>query len=97
MEIRVNNEENRCVVTVIGRLDTNTAIELDVALQSVGAPEVLLSCSELEYVSSAGLRVILAAHKRLTAEGQTLRLTGLRAEVRSVFEMTGFVRILNIE
>lgn len=97
MEITIKSVDNRSVVAVNGRLDTNTAMELETALNGVLASELVLDCSALEYVSSAGLRVILAAHKRLTAEGKRLFISGVRAEVRSVFDMTGFSRILNIE
>lgn len=93
MQIRIDNSEKSCVVAVAGRLDTNTAVELDGALGNIAATEVILDCTALEYVSSAGLRVILAAHKRLSR----LVLRGMRDEVRSVFDMTGFSRILNIE
>lgn len=93
MQIRIDNSEKSCVVAVAGRLDTNTAVELEGALGNIAAAEVILDCTALEYVSSAGLRVILAAHKRLSR----LVLRGVRAEVRSVFDMTGFSRILNIE
>lgn len=93
MQIRIDNSEKNCVVAVAGRLDTNTAVELEGALGNIAAAEVILDCTALEYVSSAGLRVILAAHKRLGR----LVLRGVRAEVRSVFDMTGFSRILNIE
>lgn len=97
MEIRIENSENRSVVAVAGRLDTNTAVELDGALGSITASEVIVDCAALEYVSSAGLRVILATHKRLSAAQCRLVLRGVRAEVRSVFDMTGFSHILNIE
>ena len=93
MEIRIETVEKCCVVAIAGRLDTNTAVELDGALGNIAATEVVLDCTALEYVSSAGLRVILAAHKRLSH----LVLRGVRAEVRSVLDMTGFSRILNIE
>ena len=97
MEITIKSVDNRSVVAVNGRLDTNTAMELETALNGVLASELVLDCSALEYVSSAGLRVILAAHKRLAADGKRLLISGVRAEVRSVFDMTGFSRILNIE
>lgn len=97
MEIRIDNSEKCCVVAIAGRLDTNTAVELDGALGNIAASEVILDCTALEYVSSAGLRVILATHKRLSAAQCRLVLRGVRAEVRSVFDMTGFSRILNIE
>ena len=92
----MQSSENRCVVRTAGRLDTNTAPDLEQALQKVTASEVVLDCSALEYVSSAGLRVILATHKRMAGEGKTLTLQGVRPEVRSLLDMTGFSRILHL-
>ncbi|MBQ8366610.1 MAG: STAS domain-containing protein [Alistipes sp.] len=96
MNITISTSDNLRIAAVEGRLDTNTAPELEGALNNITA-DILLECTALEYVSSAGLRVILATHKRLTAVGHSLTLRGIRPEVRSVLDMTGFSRILNIE
>lgn len=97
MEIKTTNINNQYVVAIEGRLDTNTAPELETVLNDVNASNLVLDCLALEYVSSAGLRVILAAHKRLAASGQSLTLKNIRQEVRAVFDMTGFSKILTIE
>lgn len=97
MEIKTTNINNQYVVAIEGRLDTNTAPELETVLNDVNASNLVLDCLALEYVSSAGLRVILAAHKRLAALGQSLTLKNIRQEVRAVFDMTGFSKILTIE
>ena len=97
MEITIRNCENQSIVLIVGLLDTNTAPELEAALNGIAAKEVVLDCSSLEYVSSAGLRVILAAHKHLMATEQRLTLRNICTEVRSVLDMTGFSRILFIE
>ncbi len=97
MEITIRNCENQSIVLIVGRLDTNTAPELEAALNGITAKEVVLDCSSLEYVSSAGLRVILAAHKHLMSAEQRLTLRNICTEVRSVLDMTGFSRILFIE
>lgn len=97
MEIKTTNINNQYVVAIEGRLDTNTAPELETILNDVNASNLVLDCLALEYVSSAGLRVILAAHKRLAASGQSLTLKNIRQEVRAVFDMTGFSKILTIE
>ena len=97
MEIKTTNINNQYVVAIEGRLDTNTAPELETVLNDVNASNLVLDCLALEYVSSAGLRVILAAHKRLAASGQSLTLKNIRQEVRAVFDMTGFSKILAIE
>ena len=97
MEIKTTNINNQYVVAIEGRLDTNTAPELETVLNDVNASNLVLDCLALAYVSSAGLRVILAAHKRLAASGQSLTLKNIRQEVRAVFDMTGFSKILTIE
>ena len=97
MEIKTTNINNQYVIVIEGRLDTNTAPELETVLNDVNASNLVLDCLALEYVSSAGLRVILAAHKRLSASGQSLTLKNIRQEVRAVFDMTGFSKILTIE
>ena len=97
MEIKTTNINNQYVVAIEGRLDTNTAPELETVLNDVNASNLVLDCLALEYVSSAGLRVILATHKRLSASGQSLTLKNIRQEVRAVFDMTGFSKILTIE
>ncbi|MBQ3174130.1 MAG: STAS domain-containing protein [Alistipes sp.] len=97
MNININKCDNKYIVAVDGRLDTNTAPELEAALNDIIAEDILLACEAMEYVSSAGLRVILALHKRLAAQGRCLTLRGIRPEVRSVLDMTGFSRILQFE
>lgn len=97
MEIKTTNINNQYVVAIEGRLDTNTAPELETVLNDVNDSNLVLDCLALEYVSSAGLRVILATHKRLAASGQSLTLKNICQEVRAVFDMTGFSKILTIE
>lgn len=58
---------------------------------------VVLDCTEMSYICSAGLRIFLAMHKDLTQRGAKLVIKGLQPMVRKIFEMTGFVQILNIE
>lgn len=83
---------------IIGRLDTATAPELEAAIDGciADARELLLDCSELEYVSSAGLRVILKAQKLMNTKG-TMKLANVNDTIMEVFDITGFVDILTIE
>ena len=91
---------NGTVVTlkIVGRLDTSTAPALEAAIDgcSVDIKELVLDCSELEYVSSAGLRVILKAQKRMNAQG-SMKLIGVNEAIMEVFDITGFADILTIE
>ena len=83
---------------IIGRLDTTTAPELEATIDGCAAriKELVLDCSELEYVSSAGLRVILKAQKLMNAQG-TMKLTHVNETIMEVFDITGFADILTIE
>ena len=91
---------NGTVVTlkIIGRLDTSTAPVLEAAIDGCSADikELVLDCSELEYVSSAGLRVILKAQKRMNVQG-SMKLIGVNESIMEVFDITGFADILTIE
>ena len=83
---------------IIGRLDTTTAPELENAIDGcvAGIQELVLDCSALDYVSSAGLRVILKAQKLMNAQG-SMKLTGVNETIMEVFDITGFADILTIE
>ena len=83
---------------ITGRLDTTTAPELEAAIDACvgGIQELVLDCAALEYVSSAGLRVILKAQKLMNAKG-CMRLTHVNESIMEVFDITGFTDILTIE
>ena len=85
-------------IALEGRLDTMTAPELEAELnQSMSSAESLkLDFSKLDYISSAGLRVLLSAHKAMSAKGG-MKLTNVNEIVQEVFEVTGFADILDIE
>ena len=83
---------------VSGRLDTQTAPELEKEIDTVltGLKELVFDMSYLEYVSSAVLRVILKAQKAMNSQG-TMKLTGVNEGIMEVFDITGFLDILTIE
>ena len=83
---------------IIGRLDTTTAPELEATIDGCAAAiqELVLDCSELEYISSAGLRVILKTQKMMNAQG-SMKLTGVNETIMEIFDITGFADILTIE
>ena len=98
MTIEKNITGTSAVLKIIGRLDTTTAPELEAAIDGCAAniKELVLDCSELEYVSSAGLRVILKAQKLMNVQGN-MKLTGVNEAIMEVFDITGFADILTIE
>lgn len=83
-------------VALTGRLDTTTAPELEAALELDGIKDLALDFSNLEYISSAGLRVILAAQKKMSSQGNMV-VRNVNGTIREVFEITGFIDILTIE
>ena len=96
----IEKKINGVAVTLIvsGRLDTQTAPELENELDSIlsGLKELTFDMTNLEYVSSAGLRVILKAQKVMNAQG-SMKLTGVNDSIMEVFDITGFLDILTIE
>ena len=87
----------RCALE--GRLDTVTAADLERELKSTmdEASELVLNLEKLDYISSAGLRVLLAAQKIMTAKEGTMKLTGVSEIIMEIFDTTGFTEILTIE
>ena len=85
-------------LVVVGRLDTQTAPELEKELDGIIASlkDLTFDMTRLEYVSSAGLRVILKAQKAMNAQG-SMKLTGVNDSIMEVFDITGFLDILTIE
>ena len=98
MTINKTIVDTAATLKIIGRLDTSTAPELEAAIDGciAGIQELVLDCSALEYVSSAGLRVILKAQKLMNAQG-AMKVTHVNEAIMEVFDITGFADILNIE
>ena len=98
MTIEKNITGTSAALKIIGRLDTTTAPALEATIDACAADikELVLDCSGLEYVSSAGLRVILKAQKLMNEQG-TMKLTHVNETVLEVFDITGFADILTIE
>ena len=98
MTIEIKKTDAQTVLEVIGRLDTTTAPALDKTItEDISAnTNLILDLKGLEYISSAGLRVLLSAQKRMQKSG-SMKLQNVREEVMDIFEMTGFADILEIE
>ena len=96
IEIKRNAEET--IIEVVGRLDTTTAPALDKTINEdiADTKHLVLNLKGLEYISSAGLRVLLGAQKKMQKIG-SMKVTHVREAVMEVFEMTGFADILAIE
>ena len=98
MTIEKNFSNNVTTIKINGRLDTTTAPELEAVIDECveGTQELLMDFSDLEYVSSAGLRVILKAQKLMNARG-SMKLVNVNETIMEVFDITGFADILTIE
>ncbi len=98
MTITKNQNGAALEIALEGRLDTMTAPELEAELKTAldGADSLTLDCEKLDYISSAGLRVLLSAHKIMSGKGG-MKLTHVNDVVQEVFEVTGFSDILTIE
>ena len=96
IEKKLNGTE--LTVTVAGRLDTSTAPQLEAALKESfdGITKLALDFSALEYLSSAGLRVLLAAQKVMNKQGEMV-IKNVNVTIQEIFEVTGFIDILTVE
>ena len=98
MEILKEKNANSLVIALAGRLDTTTAPDFEKVVNDSleGISELTLDFSKLEYVSSAGLRVILSAQKKMNVQGK-MTIKNVSADIMEVFEITGFSDILTVE
>lgn len=97
MELIKNTDGAKMVIALDGRLDTNTAPELEKELQLDDVEELVLEFEKLRYLSSAGLRVLLAAQKKMNAKQGRMVLKHVNDMIMEVFEATGFIDILTVE
>ena len=98
MTIEIKKNAAETTIEIVGRLDTTTAPALDKTINSdiEGTKNLVLDFKNLEYISSAGLRVLLGAQKKMQKIG-SMKVINVCEEVMEVFEMTGFADILVIE
>ena len=95
MEIKKIADGSALTVQLIGRLDAVTALELDKSLKLDGITDLTIDLTDLEYISSAGLRTLLKLQKRMDKQG-AMRIKNIRENVREVLDMTGFANFLTI-
>ena len=97
MNIKAKKENKKLTVLVSGRIDTTTAPELLEYLKEAmnGVEELVLDLQEVDYISSAGLRVILFAQKTMNSQG-SMCVANVNEDIMETFELTGFTDILTI-
>jgi len=99
MDIKTTEAGDVNVLELAGHLDTNTSPDAESAINALidsGATKLLINFSALEYISSAGLRILLATGKKLKAVGGDLRICSLNDTVQEVFDISGFSSILAV-
>lgn len=99
MELTAKNQDGAVIVSVKGKVDTLTAREfgeyLSEQTDKIESP-LIVNLSELYYISSAGLRVILAAAKKMKEKQREFILTGLKGDVKNVFKIAGFFTLFKV-
>ena len=99
MVIKIISEGNIAVVSIEGSLDTNTSKEADDQLTKLvdeGRVKLLIDLTNLDYISSSGLRILVATSKKLKPLKGEMRICGLNETVNEVFEISGFTMIFNV-
>ena len=96
METIIQEQDGKMVAFLKGRLDTAAASETETAmnvLYDCNEKDIILDCTELEYISSAGLRIFLALLQNSQEKGGHVYIRGISDDVRTVFALTGFINI----
>ena len=88
MEINKNLEGAKLTLAPVGRVDTITSPELEAAVQLDGVEELVFDLAQVDYISSAGLRVLLASQKKMA--GKVMKIANAKPAVKEVFDITGF-------
>ena len=99
MEVKFNKQNSNLTVVISGNIDTVTAPELDAKLQEniAGVKDLVLDFAAVDYISSAGLRVVMIANQNMEECDGELTIRNVNDDVMEVFEMTGFDSLLNFE
>lgn len=100
MEVKIDYLEERINLSVTGRLDTVNAPIFEKKISPILASDmkdVIMDCKDLEYISSSGLRLFLVMQKHANAKKGELTIINMNAEIKSVFDMTGFTALFNIK
>lgn len=99
MEIIKNYNEKELTLSVKGRIDTLTSVEFDGAIQEEygNFNSLIIDFNDVNYISSAGLRVLIATEKKLDAENIKMVILNVNDEIQNIFKLSGFDKILEIQ
>lgn len=98
MEIKINNENETTSLEISGSIDSSTSNQLETSINEIidDAKNLILDFEQVDYISSAGLRVVLATMKKLKEKEGALKIVNASPVVKEVFEMTGFSSFIDI-
>ncbi|MBQ7526686.1 MAG: STAS domain-containing protein [Bacteroidaceae bacterium] len=100
MKTTIEQLEDKYLVTLEGELDTAAAAEVEKTLQplyTTGGKDVVIDCKELEYIASSGLRILISILKGAKTGGSKVLLKNMNDDIKSVFKLTGFINIFDVE
>ena len=100
MKITIEEQADYTLVTLIGSLDTATAIEADSILKPITEGEgkdIVFECEQLEYIASSGLRILLDVLKKTKTKGHKVVLRNVNDDIKNVFNITGFINLFEFE
>ena len=100
MKTEIQENGNQLIASFIGRLDTAAAVttaEEVKPLMEAEKKEIILDCTQLEYISSSGLRIFLSIRKEAATHGSKVIVRNINADIRQVFMMTGFISLFEIQ
>ena len=100
MKIIIQELEDRIVAVLGGEMDTTAALEVEEALQPLfndDDRDIVIDCTELGYIASSGLRILLSILKNAKAHGNRVILKNVNENIRDVFKLTGFINIFEFE
>lgn len=100
MKTEIQEMDGKLIATLEGEMDTAAAIEAEKAMQPLfeaNGRDVVIECEKLEYIASSGLRILLSILKAAKASGSKVTLRNMNDDIKSVFSMTGLIKLFDVE
>lgn len=100
MKTTIEQQEGKYLVTLVGELDTAAAAEVEQTLQplyTASGKDVVIDCAGLDYIASSGLRILISILKAAKAGGSRVLLKNMNDDIKTVFRLTGFINIFEVE
>ena len=100
MNTKIEEIDGKYVATLVGEMDTAAAVEAEEVLKPLytsNGKDVIIDCTDLEYIASSGLRILLSILKGAKTTGSKVVMKGVNDDIKNVFKLTGFINIFNFE